>query len=54
MKLNAENLWVIGTLSSPPLIGVVKNNFRNIAETGIYSWIGHSPGSLDPEQFYFE
>jgi len=54
MRLNAENLWVLGTLSSPPLIGVVKNNFRNIAEHGIYTWIGHSPGSLDPEQFFIK
>ncbi|MGQ9630114.1 MAG: ABC transporter substrate-binding protein [bacterium] len=54
MRLNAENLWVIGTLSSPPLIGVVKNNFRNIAETGIYSWVAHSPGSFHPEQFFFK
>ncbi|NMB44925.1 MAG: ABC transporter substrate-binding protein [Firmicutes bacterium] len=54
LKLNAKNLWVIGTLTSPPLIGIVKEDFRNIPETGLFSWIAHSPKNLNPEQFFFK
>jgi len=54
MRLNAENLWVIGTLSCPPLLGVVKNNFRNVPERGIYSFIVNSPANFDPEQFFIK
>ncbi len=54
LKLNAKNLWVIGTLSSPPDICIVKNNMRNVPETGIYSWVLHSPKNFNPEQFFFK
>lgn len=54
LKLNMENLWVIGTLSAPPLIGVISNDFRNVPEEGVYSWIMHSPKNFYPEQFFFE
>ena len=53
LRLNMEHLWVIGTLSSPPLLGVVNNNMKNVPETGVYSWIMHSPKNFLPEQFYF-
>jgi hypothetical protein len=48
-----EHLWVIGTLSSPPLLGVVSDSMKNVPQEGVYSWIMHSPKNFLPEQFYF-
>lgn len=54
MDLNAKNLWVIGTLTSPPLVGVVNNDLRNVPKEAVYSWIMHSPRNFWPQQFYFD
>ncbi len=54
LKLNAKNLWVIGTLSSPPLLGIISNNMKNVPETGLFSWVLHSPKNFNPEQFFFK
>lgn len=53
LKLNMENLWVIGTLSAPPQIALISNDLRNVPEEAVYSWIMHSPKNLYPEQFFF-
>ncbi len=53
LEINAENLWVIGTLASPPLVGVVNKDLRNVPEEAVYSWIRHSPRNFWPQQFYF-
>jgi peptide/nickel transport system substrate-binding protein len=53
-KLEADNLWVIGTVGAVPSIAVVKNNFRNVPENAVTDWIFMSPGNLDPAQFFFK
>jgi peptide/nickel transport system substrate-binding protein len=54
VKLEADNLWVIGTVGAVPSIVVVKNTFRNVPENAVTDWIFMSPGNLDPAQFYFK
>jgi peptide/nickel transport system substrate-binding protein len=54
VKLNADNLWTIGTVGAVPSIAIVKNNFRNVPEQAVTDWIFMSPGNLDPSQFFFK
>jgi peptide/nickel transport system substrate-binding protein len=54
VKLEADNLWSIGTVGAVPSILVVKNNFRNVPENAVTDWIFMSPGNLDPSQFFFK
>jgi peptide/nickel transport system substrate-binding protein len=54
VKLESDNLWVIGTVGAVPSIAVVKNNFRNVPENAVTDWIFMSPGNLDPAQFFFK
>jgi len=54
VKLNADNLWTMGTVGAVPSIAVVKNNFRNVPEQAVTDWIYMSPGNLDPSQFFFK
>ena len=53
LRLKVEHLWDIGTLSPPPIIGVVNAKMRNVPERAPYSAIARSPGSFQPEQFYY-
>jgi len=52
--LNAENLWVIGTVGDLPQIVIVKNNFRNVPENAIQDYLQLSPGNTFPEQYFFK
>lgn len=54
VKLEADNLWTIGTVGALPSIVVVKNNFRNVPENAVTDWIFMSPGNLDPSQFFYK
>jgi peptide/nickel transport system substrate-binding protein len=54
VKLEADNLWTIGTVGAVPSIAVVKNGFRNVPEAAVTDWIFMSPGNLDPAQFFFK
>jgi len=54
VKLEADNLWSIGTVGAVPSILVVKNNFRNVPENAATDWIFMSPGNLDPSQFFYK
>ncbi len=56
-RLNADNLWTIGTVGlSPMVMGVVvvKNNFRNVPEKAANTVVVQTPGSARPEQFFFK
>lgn len=45
----------IGTIGEHPSPVIVKNNFRNVPETGLVaSWDLGYPGTADPEQFYID
>lgn len=54
-RLNADNVWTIGTVGlSPMVMGtvVVKNNFRNVPEQAFNSVVTQTPGIARPEQFF--
>jgi peptide/nickel transport system substrate-binding protein len=52
MRNHAENLWVIPLVSQATSIGVVSNDFGNVSERGVASWVAMTPGYLTPETFY--
>lgn len=53
LRLHDKNLWEIGLVSFPTPC-VVKNNFRNVPEKALYSYILRAPGYLYPEQFFIK
>jgi peptide/nickel transport system substrate-binding protein len=38
LKMNVENLYLIGTVGLAPQPVIVKNNLRNFPETGVFDW----------------
>ncbi len=49
LRLDIDNLWVIGTIGDVPHIFLVRNDFRNVPETAVSSWVVHTPGNTAPE-----
>jgi len=54
LRSQAENLWTIGTVGRTPYVVVVKNNLRNVPETGLYSWDTLFGYPYKSEQFFFK
>ena len=54
IRINAENLWSIGTVLFGKEVVVVKNNFRNWPETAHVDWVLKSIKNCRPEQFFFK
>jgi len=52
IRAHAENMWVIPLVAQGKEIGVLSNDFRNVPEHGVASWITMTPGYLNPETFY--
>jgi peptide/nickel transport system substrate-binding protein len=52
MRNHAENLWVIPLVAQSTSIGVVSNDFGNVPEQGVASWVAMTPGYLNPETFF--
>jgi len=54
LQAQAENLWTIGTVGMAPQVVLVKKNFRNIPEEGIWGW-GHMwTWTQHQETFFFK
>ena len=53
LRQQAENLWTLGTVGSAPFVIIVKNNLRNVPETGWWGWDGYFGYPYHPEQFFF-
>jgi peptide/nickel transport system substrate-binding protein len=49
VDLNLKNLWVIGLIGEVPMIGVVKNTFRNVPEAAVGGWSSRFPGNTAVE-----
>jgi peptide/nickel transport system substrate-binding protein len=49
----AENLWVIGTVSNAPYPIIARNTLHNVPEEGYWGWPFLWSSSWDPEQFFF-
>jgi peptide/nickel transport system substrate-binding protein len=54
LVLGAKNVWSIPTVGLYPQPVIVKNNFRNVPETGIWSWPLRAPGYTNIEQYFFK
>jgi len=54
LRLNAENIWNIGSVGCLPHLGIVKNNFRNVPEEAISDWLQLTPGNTYPEQYFIK
>ncbi|MGQ9632429.1 MAG: ABC transporter substrate-binding protein [bacterium] len=54
LRINKENLWVIGVVTNPPFPVVVKNNFRNVPEKALSDWNVLTPGATQPAQYFIE
>jgi peptide/nickel transport system substrate-binding protein len=49
VELNRRNLWVIGLVGEVPMIGVVKDTFRNVPKTAVGGWSARFPGNTAVE-----
>jgi len=49
LELNHENLWIIGMVGERPSIVVVDNDFRNVPEVAVGSWMFRTPGNTAVE-----
>ena len=55
VRRSSENLYTIGTVGEQPSIVIVKDDFKNVIETGFTAdWIIMAPGTQDPSQYYFD
>ena len=54
IRLHAENMWVIPLVTQRNSIGVLRDDFRNVPNHGISSWVTMTPGYLNPETFYIK
>ena len=54
LQIAAENTWTINICTTPPMLMVVKDGFRNVPRTAVYSWDFQSPGNTGIETFYFD
>jgi peptide/nickel transport system substrate-binding protein len=54
LEMQAENVWLIGTVGLAPHPIIAKKNLRNVPETGHYTWEVQWMISRNPEQFFFE
>ncbi|MDA0711115.1 MAG: ABC transporter substrate-binding protein, partial [bacterium] len=54
IQMHAENLWIIPLTERGTGIGVLANNFRNVPEHAVSSWIIMTPGNLNPETFFIK
>ena len=52
IQSHAENMWIIPLTERGIGIGVLANNFRNVPERAVSSWIVMTPGNLNPETFF--
>lgn len=54
LEMQADNVWLIGTVGLAPHPIIAKKNLRNVPETGHYTWEVQWMISRNPEQFFFE
>ena len=51
IKINHENMWVIGTVGAIPQLFIVNNDFRNVPEVAVGCWPLRTPGATAPESY---
>lgn len=50
----ADDLPIIGIMTSPGKLVYVRNNFKNVPKVAFAGWIAHDPGNCCPEAFFFD
>ncbi|MFW6309281.1 MAG: ABC transporter substrate-binding protein, partial [bacterium] len=53
-QMQADNLWVIGTIGEAPQPLIINKNLGNVPEDGLFVWDTLYTMRYDPEQFYFK
>jgi len=54
MRLDAENLWTVGTVAVRESPVIVKNNFRNVPEKHLSGTVNLAPGNANPQTWFFK
>jgi len=54
LQSHADNLWQIGIVGGSPWIVIVKDDLKNVPETGLMTWDLARMVPFNPQQFYFE
>jgi len=50
----ADQLPILGVMTSPGRIVYVKNGFKNVPKLSLAGWMAHEPGSNCPEVFFWD
>jgi len=53
LESQAEHIWTIGTVGNSPHPLVVRNQLRNVSETGFWGWDSLWTYPEYPEQWFF-
>ena len=54
VKLNMDHIWYTGVVGDLPQVVIVKDNFMNVPENGVFDWVQKTPGPEAPEQFFIK
>lgn len=54
VEISADQLWTINLGTAPPILAVVRDDFKNVPQKAIYSYDFLSPGNYSPELFFIE
>jgi len=54
LRLQAENLWIIGVVGLAPHPLIINEHLRNVPEDGHWCWETQWMTTREPEQFFFE
>ena len=54
LLIAAENVWTINVSTPPPILAVVKKEFRNVQRSLVVCWDFQTVGNAGPETFFFE
>jgi ABC-type dipeptide/oligopeptide/nickel transport system permease component/ABC-type transport system substrate-binding protein len=54
MEIAAEEVWSIAIATPPPVLGVVRDGFRNVLPEGLSGFTFLFPSNLGPETYFFD
>ncbi len=53
LQVAADNFWCIGVCTPPDLFGIRKNNFMNVTDNMLNSWVFPTASPYNPFTYYF-
>ena len=54
LRIAAREVWTISISTVPPHVYLVRDDFKNVPDTAVFTWDFLSPGNAYPERFFFE